>query len=150
MVAALARGGKNIDATEALDCVYGYGVGLDMTQRDLQSEAKKAGRPWDVAKGFDNSAPCGELVPVEEAGHPGSGVIALSVNGDVRQSGDLRQMIWSLPEIIAILSRSFALGPGDLIMTGTPAGVGRVVAGDVIEAQIEGVGELRVTVLPAN
>ena len=142
MVVALGKGGANIDVSDALDCVFGYGVGLDMTLRDVQAEAKKLSRPWDVAKGFDGSAPCGALASVERVGHPAVGGISLSVNGEMRQSGDLNQMIWKVPEIIAELSRNFTLLPGDLIMTGTPAGVGPLVEGDAVAADIAGVAHL--------
>lgn len=147
MVVALAKGGSNIAVSDALDCIFGYGVGLDMTLRDVQAEAKRLSRPWDVAKGFDGSAPCSALASVEQVGHPASGSIRLSVNGEVRQSGDLGQMIWKVPEIIAELSRTFALLPGDLIMTGTPAGVGPLVEGDIVAADIEGVAHLDVRVV---
>lgn len=150
LVAALSTGGRGIAVSDALNCVFGYCVGLDMTQRDLQTEAKKLGRPWDLAKGFDGSAPCGEIVPAAAIGHPTQGTISLSVDGKERQTGDLNQMIWSLPEIISILSRAFTLSAGDLIMTGTPAGVGPVAAGEALSAHIEGVGALEVKVLAAK
>lgn len=146
LVAAVGKGGRDIEIDQALDYIFGYCVGLDMTQRDIQAEAKKLGRPWDVAKGFDGSAPCGEIVPASQIGHPTAGPISLSVGGQVRQSGDLNQMIWSLPEITAVLSRSFVLAPGDLIMTGTPPGVGAIVAGDQITANVRGLPALEVTV----
>lgn len=146
LVVALRSGGKDIALDAAMDHVLGYGVGLDMTLRDIQAEAKKLGRPWDVAKGFDGSAPCGPLAPASKVGHPTKGGVTLSINGTVRQSGDLDQMIWKVPEIISTLSRYFRLLPGDLIMTGTPAGVGPVKPGDRLEARIEGVGELTVLV----
>jgi fumarylpyruvate hydrolase len=129
-----------------MDCVWGYGVGLDMTRRDLQGEAKKLGRPWEVGKSFERSAPCGPLVPAAEIGHPCAGAVTLDVNGERRQEGDLNQMIWKVPEMISILSEYFELCPGDLIMTGTPAGVGPVERGDVLKGAIEGVGELSVRV----
>jgi fumarylpyruvate hydrolase len=140
MVVALKSGGRDIPIAKALDHVYGYGVGLDMTRRDLQAEAKKAGKPWDMAKGFDHSAPIGDLVPVARCGHPERGVIELRVNGEIRQSSTFDKMIWSVPETIAYLSRLIALAPGDLIFTGTPEGVNAVVRGDVLEGRIEGVG----------
>lgn len=146
LVAALSGGGANIAPEAALDLVWGYGVGLDMTRRDLQAAAKKAGRPWEAAKTFACAAPLGPLVPASEIGHPQAGRIALTVNGELRQEGDLAQMIWKLPEIISILSEFFTLAPGDLIMTGTPSGVGSVVAGDVIEATVDGFDPLRVRV----
>jgi fumarylpyruvate hydrolase len=146
-VVALARGGANIAVADALNCVFGYGVGLDMTLRDVQAEAKRLSRPWDVAKGFDGSAPCSTLATVEQIGHPAAGVISLAVNGEVRQTGDLNQMIWKVPEIIAELSRHFTLLPGDLIMTGTPAGVGPLVEGDAVAADIAGVAHLELKVV---
>jgi len=146
MVVALFKGGTHIPVADALNHVYGYAVGLDMTRRDLQAEAKKMGRPWDVAKSFEHSAPCGPLVPAARIGHPSVGAITLDVNGARRQEGELNQMIWKVPEMIAILSAHFALRPGDLIMTGTPAGVGAVQRGDVMHGRLAGVGEITVTV----
>jgi fumarylpyruvate hydrolase len=148
LVVALARGGSDIAEASALEHVYGYAVGLDMTRRDVQAEAKKLGRPWDLAKGFDQSAPCSAVRPVSEIGHPTAGPITLSVNGEVRQAGDLAQQIWRVPEVIAYLSRYVRLSPGDLIMTGTPAGVTRVQPGDRLRGAVEGVGEVTVTYLP--
>ncbi len=147
LVVALGAGGHDISEADALAHVFGYGVGLDMTRRDLQGEAKKAGRPWEVGKAFEHSAPLAPLVPVARSGHPKAGRIHLSVNGSLRQEGDLSQMIWSVPEIIACLSRFYDLAPGDLILTGTPAGVGPVQRGDVIEAGIDGLGSLAVRVI---
>ncbi len=147
LVVALHKEAAHISSQDALDCVYGYGVGIDLTRRDLQAAAKQAGRPWDVAKGFDNSAPVSAIFPVSEIGHPQQGSIQLQVNGQLRQQGDLADMIWSVPEIIAELSSYFVLRPGDLIFTGTPAGVGRVNAGDVLEGSIAGVGAIRVTLV---
>ena len=118
-----------------------------MTRRDLQAEAKKLGRPWDVGKAFDYSAPCSEIVPASTIGHPERGAVRLFVNGTLKQNGDLAQMIWKVPQMIAILSRLFELNPGDLIFTGTPAGVGPVKRGDVLEGAIEGVAELSVRVV---
>ena len=146
LVVALAKGGSDIASKDALSLVFGYAVGLDMTRRDLQSEAKKLGRPWDTGKAFDHSAPCSELVRTKEIGHPSKGRIALTVNGVVKQQGDLADLIWSVPETIAYLSTLFCLQPGDLIFTGTPAGVGPVVRGDNIHATIEGIGELHTNV----
>jgi fumarylpyruvate hydrolase len=146
LVVALSKGGENIQAETALDHVFGYAVGLDMTRRDLQGEAKKMGRPWEVGKAFESSAPCGEIVPASAIGHPSAGAITLKVNGVMRQRGDLNQMIWKAPEAIAYLSGLFHLAPGDLIMTGTPAGVGAVKRGDVLEGHIDGVGDLSLTV----
>jgi fumarylpyruvate hydrolase len=147
MVVALKSGGVNIPVESALDHVYGYGVGLDMTRRDLQGEAKDLRRPWETGKAFERSAPCGALVPAAEIGHPSSGLVRLTVNGEVRQTGDLGQMIWKVPEMISYLSDYFELGAGDVIMSGTPSGVAAVVRGDVMEAEVEGVGTLRVTVV---
>jgi fumarylpyruvate hydrolase len=118
-----------------------------MTRRDLQGEAKKLGRPWEVGKAFEASAPCTPLVPASEIGHPASGAISLKVNGNLRQEGDLNQMIWKVPEMIAYLSRLFALQPGDIIMSGTPAGVGAVVKDDLLEGFVEGIGTLEVRVV---
>ena len=147
LVVALHRGGVNIPVEQALDCVWGYAVGLDMTRRDLQGECKKKGRPWEIGKAFEHSAPCGELVPASEIGHPERGAVRLTVNGETRQDGDLDQLIWKVPEMIAYLSGLFALAPGDLIFSGTPAGVGPVRRGDLLDGVIEGVGRLRTTVV---
>lgn len=147
MVVALSKGGANIPVEEALDHVFGYGVGLDMTRRDLQGEAKKLGRPWEVGKAFEASAPCGPLVPASEIGHPTSGAVTLKVNAEIRQQGDLNQLIWKVPEMISYLSGLFTLQPGDIIMTGTPAGVGAVTRGDVLEGVVEGVGKIEVVVI---
>jgi fumarylpyruvate hydrolase len=145
LVVALGEGGRDIDVDAALDHVFGYGVGLDMTRRDMQAVAKKAGRPWDMAKGFDESAPCSPLRPVQDIGHPDSGEIWLRINDEVRQQGDLDQQIWKVPEAIAYLSTLVTLRAGDLIMTGTPAGVGRVEPGDRLEGHIDDVGDLSVS-----
>ncbi len=147
LVVALHKGGKAIPVESALAHVYGYAVGIDMTRRDLQAEAKKAGRPWEVAKAFERSAPCGPLIPATEIGHPDAGAITLSVNGEMRQSGDLNQLIWKVPEVIAHLSALFTLAPGDLIFSGTPSGVGPVQRGDSVDAHIDGVGALGVKVV---
>lgn len=147
MIVALHKGGTDIPAEKALDHVYGYGVGLDMTRRDLQGEAKKLGRPWEVGKAFEASAPCSHLVPVSETGHPDAGAVELTVNGEVRQSGDLNQLIWKVPEMISYLSGLFELQPGDIIMTGTPAGVGAVKRGDVLKGHVDGIGSIEVTVV---
>lgn len=146
MVVALQSGGKNIPVEKALDCVFGYAVGLDMTRRDLQGEAKKAGRPWEVGKAFEAAAPCSEIVPASAIGHPSKGGVWLKVNGAVKQKGDLDQLIWKVPEMIAYLSGLFELKAGDLIYSGTPAGVGPVQRGDVLEGGVDGVGELKITV----
>lgn len=149
MVVALREGGRNIDANKALDLVWGYGVGLDLTRRDIQAEAKKLGRPWDWAKGFDASAVCSELVPVATTGHPqGKTPIWLKINGELRQQGTLDEMIWSIPEVIAAISRAVELKPGDLIYTGTPAGVGALQPGDKVTAGVEGVIDIAFEVGP--
>lgn len=147
MVVGLSKGGKNIPVEQALEHVFGYGVGLDMTRRDLQGEAKKLGRPWDVGKAFEHSAPCTELIPASKVGHPDQGAIWLKVNGETRQEGDLNQMIWKTAEQISTLSRFFELQPGDLIMTGTPSGVGAVERGDKLEGHVEGVGSIKLSVI---
>jgi fumarylpyruvate hydrolase len=148
LVVALGAGGRDVSPERALDLVFGYGVGLDMTRRDLQAVAKKAGRPWDMAKGFDESAPCSALRPAAEVGHPSSGAVWLEVNDEVRQQGDLAQQIWAVPEALAYLSTLVALRPGDLLMTGTPAGVGAVQPGDRLRGHIDAVGDLAVTYRP--
>jgi len=147
MVVALGKGGKDIPEDRALDHVFGYAVGLDMTRRDLQAEMKKLGRPWEIGKAFEHSAPCSEIVPASEIGHPTSGEVRLEVNGEVRQKGDLNQLIWTVPEMISYLSGLFTLQPGDLIFSGTPAGVAAVKRGDLMHGRVEGVGELRVRVV---
>lgn len=146
MVVALKAGGENIPLDQALDCVYGYGVGIDLTRRDLQGEAKKLGRPWEVGKAFEQSAPATTLIPAEKIGHPSEGRVWLSVNGAVKQDGNLNQMIWKVPEMISELSTLFRLQPGDLIFAGTPAGVGPLKSGDVLEGGVDGVGTLKVTI----
>lgn len=146
MVVAIGKAARDIAAADALAHVFGYAVGLDMTRRDLQAELKKQGRPWDIAKGFDQSAPIGAIQPVAAVGHPARGAVRLEVNGTERQRGDLAEMIWSVPEIVAILSGYFELRPGDLIFTGTPAGVGAVRRGDRLAGSVAGVGELQVTI----
>ncbi|CAN7352193.1 fumarylacetoacetate hydrolase family protein [Pararhizobium sp. LjRoot235] len=147
LVVALQKGGNDIATGDALDCVYGYAVGIDFTRRDLQAAAKAAGKPWTAAKAFEQSAPVSEIVPAETIGHPANGNIWLTVNGDRKQHGDLNQMIWKVPEIIAELSTFFTLAAGDIIMTGTPSGVGSVSRGDVISCGIDGVATLTVTVI---
>jgi len=146
LVAAIGRGGRDIPVAAALDHVFGYAVGLDLTRRDLQATARAAGGPWDMAKGFDRSAPCGTVVPAADIGHPARGAIRLAINGTVRQDGDLRDLIWSVAETVAQLSTLVELQPGDLLFTGTPEGVGPVVAGDVLDGHIDGVGDLRVVI----
>lgn len=147
LVVALGRGGANISEDRALDHIFGYGVGLDMTRRDLQGQAKKAGRPWTVGKAFDHAAPCSAITPARAVANARRGRIWLDINGESRQDGDLDQLIWSVPEIIAALSGLFTLAPGDLIYTGTPAGVGPVERGDVMRGGIDGVGEIEITVV---
>jgi len=146
MYVALKSGGENIAVDDALDCVFGYGVSLDMTRRDLQGEMKKLGRPWEIGKAFEMSAPAGPVFPVSEVGHPAEGDIWLKVNNEIRQSGDLNQMIWKTPEMIAILSTLFTLRAGDVILTGTPAGVGAIQRGDKIHGHVAGIGDLSVLV----
>jgi fumarylpyruvate hydrolase len=144
MVVALKAGGENIPVERALETVFGYAVGLDLTRRDLQSRAKEKGHPWDMGKGFDRSAPISAIVPVATCGHPARGAVTLALNGELRQRGDLAQMSWKVPEVIAELSRYVELRAGDLIFTGTPAGVGAVRRGDEMLAVVEGVATLRV------
>ncbi len=146
LVVALKGGGTNVPVERAMDLVYGYAVGLDMTRRDLQGEAKKLGRPWEIGKAFEHSAPCGPIVPAEKVGQLTQGAVILEVNGEIRQKGDVNQMIWKIPEMISYLSDYFTLAPGDLIMSGTPAGVGAVKRGDVMRGRVEGVGEITVRV----
>jgi fumarylpyruvate hydrolase len=142
LVVALHQRGVNVGVADAAAMIFGYAVGIDLTRRDLQAEAKKSGRPWDMAKGFDHSAPIGPLalgVP------PASGAISLSIDGQVRQSGDLKDMIWSVAEIIAALSTYVEVAPGDLIFTGTPAGVGQIQRGQSVRAEIAGIEPLEIT-----
>lgn len=146
LVAAIGKGGKNIPVEKANEHVFGYAVGIDLTRRDLQDEAKQMRRPWDMGKGFDRSAPCSEIVPASKCGHPNKGAIWLKVNGSVKQKGDLTEMIWNIPESIAYLSGLVELQPGDLIFTGTPAGVGAVVKGDSIEVHVDSVADLTVKI----
>lgn len=147
MAVALKSGGSNIPLGEALDHVYGYGVSLDMTRRDLQAQAKKLGRPWEISKAFERSAPIGLIHPAAETGHLESGRIELKVNGEVRQEGDLNQMIWKVPEMISYLSEYFELAAGDVILSGTPSGVGPVSVGDRMEASVEGLSSKTVKVI---
>ncbi|MCG8414450.1 MAG: fumarylacetoacetate hydrolase family protein [Pseudomonadales bacterium] len=149
LVVALGSGGGNIDAAQALDCVFGYAIGIDFTRRDLQAAAKQSGKPWDAAKGFDESAPLSAIAPADHI-DPQSGRIWLSVNGEVRQDADLSDMIWSVPEIIAQLSTLYTLKAGDLIFTGTPAGVSAVIPGDRIKAGIADVGEIEFELIAAD
>lgn len=147
MVVALGAGGENIAVDAALALVFGYAVGLDLTRRDMQARAKEKSHPWDMSKGFDQSAICSALVPSASVGHPGSGRIWLNVNGEIRQDGDLGQMGWKVADIIANLSTMVRLEAGDLIYTGTPAGVGPLLRGDVLEAGIDGVGRLNARIV---
>jgi fumarylpyruvate hydrolase len=146
MVVALGKGGTNVAVADALDLVWGYGVGLDLTRRDLQAVAKELSRPWDMAKGFDASAPCSELHPVSEVGHPANARIWLEVNGAVKQDGNLDEMIWPVADVIAHLSRFVALQPGDLIFSGTPAGVGPLKPGDKVRGGLDGVAGFQLEV----
>ena len=150
LVVAIGVGGEEIAASEALQHVYGYAVGLDMTRRDLQADAKRLGQPWALAKGFDQSCPIGAIVPAATGFDPTSGAIGLTVNGRQRQSGDLSEMIWPVSEAVAFLSRFVVLAPGDLIMTGTPAGVGPVLPGDVVTGTCAGLGEITVRYVGRN
>ena len=145
LVVAIGKGGKDIPLDKSLDHVWGYGVGLDMTRRDLQTELKKMGRPWEMGKAFDESAPCTALRPAAKIGHPAKGAIWVKVNGQTKQQGDLSQQIWNVQEQIAYLSKMITLQPGDLIFTGTPAGVGPVNPGDKLDGHIDGVGDLNIT-----
>jgi fumarylpyruvate hydrolase len=149
LVVALGKGGRRIPAARATEHIYGYGVGLDMTRRDLQQIGKDHGRPWDFGKDFDEAAPCSALVPAAKIGHLSKGAISLQVNGKERQKADLSDMIWSVPEQIAYLSEYYTLEPGDIIYAGTPAGVGPVKPGDELHAHIDGVGDLKVRMVPA-
>ncbi len=146
LVVAIRDGGANIPVDQALEHVFGYAVGIDMTRRDRQREARERMLPWESGKSFDESAPCGPLHPVERIGHIRAGAISLSVNGEMRQKGDLSQMIWNVPEIIANLSTQYALKAGDLIFTGTPAGVGPVLPGDRMEGVIDGLDVIHFTI----
>jgi fumarylpyruvate hydrolase len=148
LVVVIGGGGKNIAEENALDHVWGYAVGNDLTRRDLQLEAREKGRPWDWGKAFDRSAVIGPVYPVAQVGHPSKGSIRLTVNGEVKQDADLAELIWSVPEVISILSHSMELRPGDLIMTGTPAGVGPLVEGDTCRVEIEGLGAIETPIGP--
>ncbi len=147
MLVALKSGGVNIPLDEALTHVYGYGLSLDMTRRDLQGAQKKMGRPWEIGKAFERSAPCGPVHPVSVVGHLDQGRVALTVNGTLRQEGDLNQMIWKVPEMISYLSEYFELAAGDVILSGTPSGVAAVEKGDVMVMSVEGLGEMEVRVI---
>src|ERR1700704_6437790 len=147
LVVAIGEGGANIAEADALAHVWGYAAGLDMTRRDLQNAAKKEGKPWDMGKGFDHSAPIGLMVPASKIGHPASGLIELKVNGKVRQTSDLSKMIWNVPETIAYLSGLVKLAPGDLIYTGTPEDVAAGAGGDPLRGVVEGVGTVRTRIV---
>jgi fumarylpyruvate hydrolase len=144
LVVALSGGGRDIAPEDALDLVWGYAVGLDMTRRDLQNEAKQKSRPWEMGKSFDESAPISELRPASEIGHPSQGAIWVKVDGEVKQSSDIKQHIWNVPDTIAFLSRYVEIAPGDILMMGTPAGVGPVHPGQRVEGHIDGVGDIDV------
>ncbi|WP_372572172.1 fumarylacetoacetate hydrolase family protein [Ruegeria jejuensis] len=146
MYVALKSGGTNISVDDALDHVFGYGLSLDMTRRDLQGQMKKMGRPWEIGKAFERSAPCGPIHQVSEVGHLDRGPITLTVNGEIRQEGDLHQMIWKVPEMISYLSDYFELAAGDVILSGTPSGVGPVNRGDVMVLFVDKLGSLTVRV----
>ncbi|CAD5372816.1 Fumarylacetoacetase [Rubrivivax sp. A210] len=146
LVVAIGRGGSDIAVADAASHIWGYAVGLDMTRRDLQAQAKKQGRPWCIAKGYDQSAPIGPIRPIAQTGELASGEISLAVNGQPRQRGDLKDLIWNVSETIAAISAAWKLQPGDLIYTGTPAGVGAVQRGDVMLGAIAGLGTLSVAV----
>lgn len=148
LVLAVGKPGRQIPVESALDHIWGYGAGIDLTRRDRQRDARDMRLPWEIGKSFDASAPCGALTPASTGGHRISGLITLSVNGAERQRGDLAQMIWNVPEIVAQLSRQVTLGTGDLIFTGTPAGVGAVVPGDEVEVKIEGLTPLTIKIAP--
>jgi fumarylpyruvate hydrolase len=148
LVLAIGRGGRNIDAAAALDHIFGYAAGIDLTRRDLQSAAREKGHPWDVAKAFDHSAPMTAIHPATVSGHIDRGRIWLDVDGQRRQEGDIADMIWTVPEIVATLSTYFELQPGDLIFTGTPAGVGPLQPDDTVEGGIDGLELLKVTIAP--
>jgi len=150
LVVALKSGGLNIAVDNALGHVWGYAVGIDLTRRDLQIASRKKEQPWEIGKSFDASAPCGALRPASEVGHPAKGRIWLSVNGTEKQRGDLSEMIWNVPEIISKLSQQVELAAGDIIMTGTPAGVAALSPGDKIECGVDGIGTLKVTIGPAK
>ena len=146
LVVAIGKGGRDIAAADTLGHIYGYAIGLDMTRRDLQSDMKKQGRPWCIGKAFDQSAPVGPIHPLSQTGELRRGAITLSVNGVQRQKGDLSELIWNVAETIETLSKAWTLQAGDLIFSGTPAGVAAVVSGDLIEGEIAGLGQLRVRV----
>jgi fumarylpyruvate hydrolase len=148
LVVAIGAGGENIEPADALSCVFGYAAGIDLTRRDLQNTAKDLARPWDWSKGFDNSAPCGPIQPAAAIGYPASGRIWLAVNGATKQDADIAELIWPVPDIVSFISASMALAPGDLIFTGTPAGVGPVKPGETLTGGIDGVGEITIHIAP--
>jgi fumarylpyruvate hydrolase len=148
MVVALGGGGANLDPADAMALVWGYGVGLDLTRRDMQAVAKQMSRPWDFAKGFDGSAPCSKLRPVSDGGHPADARIWLEVNGELKQDGKLREMIWPVADVISHISRFVTLAPGDLIFSGTPAGVAALQPGDRVRGGVDGVAEFAFTMGP--
>jgi fumarylpyruvate hydrolase len=148
LVVAIGKSGRYISAENALNHVYGYATGLDMTRRDLQFQARDKGRPWDIGKNFEQASPLGLIHPASQVGHPATGAISLTVNGDTRQSADIADLIWPVPDIIRFLSTFYALEPGDIIYTGTPAGVGPVVPGDKIVVSIAGLEPTAVTIGP--
>jgi fumarylpyruvate hydrolase len=150
LVVAIGSAGTKLAPERALDIVYGYAVGLDMTRRDLQNAMREIKRPWDIGKSFAEAAPIAPVYPVTTVGHPSRGRIALDVNGEPRQRGDLSEMIWDVPHVLHFLSQYYELLPGDLVFTGTPSGVGAVVAGDVLVGRIEGLGELSIRITPAK
>lgn len=150
LVTVIGMGGSNIAEKDSLNHVWGYAIGNDLTRRDLQLKAREQGRPWDCGKAFDRSAVIGPAHPVSEIGHPQQGAIALTINGETKQDADLQELIWSVPEIISILSCSIALEPGDLIMTGTPAGVGPMKEGDVCVVSIDGLGSITTPIGPRD
>lgn len=146
LIIAIGKGGHDINESDAPSHIWGASVGIDLTRRDMQNEAKAARRPWDMSKGFDNSAPIAPIVPLADVGSLTQGRIWLAVNGELRQDGDIADLIWSVNEHIAYLSRSVALAAGDIVMTGTPAGVGAVEKGDVMTGGVDGIGALEVTI----
>ncbi len=146
LVVALGAEGRDVERESALNLVYGYAIGLDLTRRDLQQAAKSKGRPWDAAKAFDQSAPCAAIRPAAEIGHPTHAAIWLTVDGELRQSADIGDMIWPVPDILSILSGLFRLLPGDLVFTGTPAGVGALLPGNKVIGGIDGLGELSISI----
>jgi fumarylpyruvate hydrolase len=148
LAVAIGQGGRNIPVHDAESHIFGYAIGIDLTRRDRQREAGKRGLPWEIGKSFDHSAPCGPIHPISGTGAIRKGPITLSVNGEMRQRGDISEMIWNVPEIIANLSAQYELRPGDLIFTGTPSGVGPIVPGDEIECAIGGLGKLQITIGP--